>query len=52
LAPAPPTSVVSQSWNAEVEGKQGVRDGADGAKTEKAEVQLIVSDDSDMDMDG
>jgi hypothetical protein len=29
-----------------------VCDGADGAKTEKAEVQLIVSDDSDMDMDG
>jgi hypothetical protein len=52
LAPAPPTFVVAQSWNAEVEGKQGVCDGADGAKTEKAEVQLIVSDDSDMDMDG
>jgi hypothetical protein len=52
LAPAPPTSVVAQSWNAEVEGKQGVHDGADGAKTEKAETQLIVSDDSDMDMDG
>jgi hypothetical protein len=52
LAPAPPTSVVAQSWNGEVEGKQGVRDGANGAKTEKAETQLIVSDDSDMDMDG
>ncbi|KAK3147987.1 hypothetical protein QOZ80_3BG0289210 [Eleusine coracana subsp. coracana] len=36
----------------EVEGKEGGPDGGDDAKTQKAETQLIVSDDSDMDMDG
>ncbi|XP_062216399.1 uncharacterized protein LOC133916647 isoform X1 [Phragmites australis] len=52
LPPAPPTLVVLQSWNAEVEGKEGAPDGGRDAKTEEAATQLIVSDDSDMDMDG
>ncbi|XP_062210356.1 uncharacterized protein LOC133911904 isoform X2 [Phragmites australis] len=52
LPPAPPTPVVAQSWNAEVEGKEGAPDGGRDAKTEEAATQLIVSDDSDMDMDG
>lgn len=52
LPPAPPTSIDAQSCSAEGEGKQVVHGAADGAKTEKAETQLIASDDSDMDMDG
>jgi hypothetical protein len=47
----PHTAVVAQSWDAEAEGKEG-GDGGHDAKTLKAASQLIVSDDSDMDMDG
>ncbi|TVU47931.1 hypothetical protein EJB05_07549, partial [Eragrostis curvula] len=52
LPPAPPTPVVAQSWNAGVEGKESAPDVGHVAPIEKAETQLIVSDDSDMDMDG
>ncbi|CAN6307528.1 unnamed protein product [Urochloa humidicola] len=52
LSSEPPTSVVSQAWNAEAGGKQEGGDGGRDAKTLKADTQLIVSDDSDMDMDG
>ncbi|KAL6648564.1 hypothetical protein ACP70R_012788 [Stipagrostis hirtigluma subsp. patula] len=52
LPPAPPAPVVAQSWDAEVEGKEGAPDGGRADKTEEAVTQLIVSDDSDMDMDG
>ncbi|RLN42480.1 uncharacterized protein C2845_PM01G07490 [Panicum miliaceum] len=48
---APHTAVAAQSWDAEAEGKEG-GDGGRDAKTLKAATQLIVSDDSDMDMDG
>jgi len=48
---APHTAVVTQSWDAEAEGKEG-GDIAHDSKTLKAATQLIVSDDSDMDMDG
>ncbi|KAL6593831.1 hypothetical protein ACP70R_048732 [Stipagrostis hirtigluma subsp. patula] len=51
-APAPPAPVVAQSWDAKVEGKEGTPDGGRAEKTEEAVTQLIVSDDSDMDMDG
>uniref|UniRef100_A0A0A9CPE8 SFR19-like C-terminal domain-containing protein n=1 Tax=Arundo donax TaxID=35708 RepID=A0A0A9CPE8_ARUDO len=52
LPPAPPTHVVAQSWNADVEGKEDAPDGGRDAKTKEAVTHLIVSDDSDMDMDG
>nr|CAB3496667.1 unnamed protein product [Digitaria exilis] len=51
MLPAPHTAVVPQSWNAEAEGKEG-SDSSHDAKTLKAATPLIVSDDSDMDMDG
>nr|CAB3501594.1 unnamed protein product [Digitaria exilis] len=51
MLPAPHTAVVAQSWNAEAEGKEG-SDSSHDFKTLKAATQLIVSDDSDMDMDG
>ncbi|CAL4913267.1 unnamed protein product [Urochloa decumbens] len=52
LPSEPSTTVVAQSWNAEAGGKQEGGDGDRDAKTLKAATQLIVSDDSDMDMDG
>ncbi|RCV45900.1 hypothetical protein SETIT_9G490700v2 [Setaria italica] len=54
LLSAPPAPVVAQSWGAEAGGKEECGDGGGGgdAKTLKAATQLIVSDDSDMDMDG
>ncbi|CAN6290223.1 unnamed protein product [Urochloa humidicola] len=52
LSSEPPTPAVAQSWNAEAGGKQEGGDGGRDAKTLKAATQLIVSDDSDMDMDG
>ena len=48
---APHSAAVTQSWNAEAEGKEG-GDGVHDSKTLKEATQLIVSDDSDMDMDG
>jgi hypothetical protein len=52
LLSAPPAPVVAQLWGAEAGGKEECGDGGGGAKTLKAATQLIVSDDSDMDMDG
>ncbi|KAG8074043.1 hypothetical protein GUJ93_ZPchr0006g42698 [Zizania palustris] len=55
--PAPPAPFTAptteQPWNAEPERKEVTTDGYGGhdVKTEKAVNQLIVSDDSDMDMD-
>lgn len=48
----PHTLVVAQSCGAEAEAKEGASEGGRFAKTLEAATQLIVSDDSDMDMDG
>ncbi|KAL6867599.1 hypothetical protein ACP4OV_015623 [Aristida adscensionis] len=52
LPPAPPAPVVMQSWDAEVDRQEGATDRSCGNEAEQAATQLIVSDDSDMDMDG
>lgn len=52
LPPPPATPVAAQSWGIEAEGKKVAHDGGRGAESPKEATQLIVSDDSDMDMDG
>ncbi|XP_008645057.1 uncharacterized protein [Zea mays] len=50
--PRPPGFVHDNSCGAEAEAKEGASEGGRFAKTLEAATQLIVSDDSDMDMDG
>ncbi|XBI91696.1 YLP motif-containing protein 1-like [Triticum dicoccoides] len=52
MPPSPPAAPATAESCAETEGKEGATDGGHEGKSEKEATELIVSDDSDMDMGG
>lgn len=52
IPPSPPAAPAAEQSCAETEGKEGAPGGGHEGKSEKEATELIVSDDSDMDMDG